>query len=330
MRESGLRITRELQFKTGDRFEFGRIVGCYGWGVSILNVRQGQMLTAEGVNFIPADPELLLFGFFDGNSDGFDDDLNFNNILGRSGEDLGTPDGMMGFALPFDGIPDVPAPIDLLDGVTWRVVFGEMTVRNLTEQTGIELMSIYREPNSNSRGVLEWSYGVRYLQVKDRFDVIGDGGFLDAMRIYTVTDNDIVGPQIGVRWTRQSGYFRLALESRFLAGFNYQRTDQSGVVASNQSFGGTNEPVNLSGNAFQHALTNQEFSPQGEFRADLVAKINRCVAFRAGYTALITGGVSRASERVVYTLPNFGINQFASTREVLVNHALTFGLEFNR
>ena len=101
-------------------------------------------------------------------------------------------------------------------------------------------------------------------------------------------------------------------------------------MATNQAFGGTNEPVNLTGNSFNHALTSQQFTPQGELRADTVFKINRCVAFRTGYTAIVTGGISRASEKVVYTLPNFGINPTASESEVLVSHALTFGLEFNR
>ena len=54
------------------------------------------------------------------------------------------------------------------------------------------------------------------------------------------------------------------------------------------------------------------------------------MAFRFGYTALVTSGISRASKRVVYTLPDFGINTFVSDNEVLVNNALTFGLEFNR
>lgn len=319
----------DQDFSTGDRFDFGYLNGNWGWAASILYVRQRQSVNATGVSYVPFDPDGLMSGYQDSNGDTFDDDLDFDNLFGRHGEDLGTPDGAGGFLAPFDGIPDTPAPADTGDLVTYLVTFGSMSAHNNTEMTGAELMNIYRTAGSNGDHTLDWYYGMRFLKIRDRFMISGSGGFLDAMTLDTDVVNDIVGPQIGGRWSHRTGSLVLSVEGRFLLGYNFQRSEQSGHVATNASPGGQNAPVSLTAHTANHALTDEQFAPLGELRFDMAYKINRTAAFRFGYTALVTTGIGRASEQVVYGLPTFGLNA-GDNDQTLFSNALTFGLELNR
>jgi hypothetical protein len=121
----------------------------------------------------------------------------------------------------------------------------------------------------------------------------------------------------------------LAIEGRFLLGINFQRTEQTGQVASNAVPGGQNQPVSLMPTAFYATQSDEEFAPVGELRVDTVYRINPWFGFRLGYTGFLAGGVSRASEKVIYELPHFGITRQASQTAVFSN-GLTFGLELNR
>lgn len=316
-------------FSTGDRFDFGYLDCSTGWAASVLHIRHGEGISATGVSYVPFDPDGLMSGYQNANGDAFDDDLNFNNLFGRNGEDLGTPDGAGGFLAPFDGIPDTPAPADTGDLVTYLVTFGSTSVQNSTEMTGVELMGIYR-PKATNVDTFDWYYGMRYLQIRDRFLISASGGFLDSMSLATNVDNDIVGPQVGARWAHRKGSFVFSAEGRFLLGYNFQRSKQSGNVATNAAPGGQNAPVSLTAHSTSRSVTDEQFSPLGELRLDMAYKINRVAAFRFGYTALVTSGIGRASEQVVYRLPDFGLNTAGNNDQTLFSNALTFGLEFNR
>ena len=320
----------DSDFSTGDRFDFGYVNGSWGCGASILYVKQDQGVNATGVSYVPFDPTGLMAGYQDSNGDTFDDDINFNNLFGRHGEDLGTPDGSGGFVAPFDGIPDTPAPADTGDLVTYLVTFGAMSVNNSTEMTGAELMTTYRTAGSNGERSLQYFYGMRFLQIRDRFLITGSGGFLDAMSLDTDVDNNLIGPQIGARWSHRTGSFVLSAEGRFLLGYNFQRTEQSGNIATNASPGGQNGPVSLTAHTANRAVTDDLFAPLGELRIDMSYKVNRWAAFRFGYTALVTTGIGRASEQVVYRLPDFGLNTNGNNDSTLFSNALTFGVELNR
>lgn len=319
----------DSDFSTGDRFDFGYVNDDCGWTASVLYVKQDQGINATGVSYVPFDPDGLMSGYLDANGDTFDDDLDFDNLFGRHGEDLGTPDGAGGFIAPFDGTPDTPAPADTDDLVTFLVTFGDMSVRNSTEMTGVELMSLYRHPTSHSERILDWYLGMRYLQIRDRFLISGTGGFLDTMSLDTDIDNDIVGPQIGARWSQRQGSFVMSVEGRFLLGYNFQRAEQLGNVARNASPGGQNAPVSLTAHSTNRGVSDEQFAPLGELRLDMAYKVNRTLALRFGYTALVATGIGRASEQVVYRLPDFGLNT-ADNDQTIFSNALTFGLELNR
>jgi hypothetical protein len=321
----------EAKFSGGDRVDFGCVEGESGWLVSVLHLKQDQGLSANGVHFVPSDPDGLLAGYVDGNGDSIDDDLNGNHVYGRYGADLGTSDGNTppSFSLPYDGVIDSAAAVDSGDMAFWLVTFNQMQVRNVTEITGVELMGLRRNWAGLGEDRLEWLCGARFLQIKDDFGITGSGGYLDASSWATNVRNDILGPQIGARWCRDRAYFTLAIEGRFLLGINFQRTEQTGQVASNAVPGGQNQPVSLMPTAFYATQSDEEFAPVGELRVDTVYRINPWFGFRLGYTGFLAGGVSRASEKVIYELPHFGITRQASQTAVFSN-GLTFGLELNR
>lgn len=314
----------------GGRLDFGRIEDRRGWMGSVLFHRHDDELAATGVWFVPSDPDGLMLGYQDSDNDGIDDDVNNNQIHGRSGQDLGTPDATTPgtFIAPFDGTPDQGAPIDSGDLVNWLITFSTFTATNSTDLTGFELMDVFR-PNGAGVHTVDWFYGLRYLEFRERFGVVASGGTLDTSSWNVDSDNDILGPQIGVRWAANREWFRFTAEGRFLAGYNFQSDRLNGGIAMNASAGGSNGPVALEASSFNSLQHNSEFSPMGEWRMEASYYASSWLAFRIGYTGMAIGGVSRASPKVSYALPNFGLTGAGSDETLLVN-GLNIGLEINR
>jgi hypothetical protein len=319
-------------FSSGRRYE----LGCAGdqWGLiaGLTTIDHEQTLSSGGGTVLFNDPGGLLNGFSDSNDDGYDDDLNHNNIYGRTGEDLGTPsdDEPPVYSVPFDGIPDTPAATDFGDMGWYSVTFSDLQATSHVEMDSVELMAFFRHPGSHFSQTLDWYLGVRYLRFSDELNVSGTESVMNGAFWDTSTENNIVGPQIGARWTRRWGYFGVTAEGRFTPGLNSQRAHQIGSYAGVPEPGGEpNGPANLFANSFTNSHRDIAFSPVGEWRLDATAKINRCVAFRIGYTGMVIGGISRAAPKIVYELPNFGLSQEGSN-EILLSHALTLGVEFNR
>jgi hypothetical protein len=319
------------EFSSGNRFEFGYQQSGAGLFVSVLKTHQVQSLTTHGVDFVPQDPYRMLAGYADGNGDGVDDDINNNNIYGRYGEDLGTSDGATppSYGLPYDGVVDTPAPIDTGDQVMWLVTYENVTVSNETELLGFEVMATHRDASYMVQNGLTWLYGIRYLQFNESFGLQGSGGFLDATSVSVDVENDLVGPQIGLRWNHEYGYLTLNAEGRFTAAANFQRADMVGSLATTQEPGGQNKPASLNALGFNAAIEDTAFSPIGEFRVETICRINPWIGFRLGYTGMVMGGVSRASEKVTYALPAFRLGSNGS-REVIYAGGVTLGVELNR
>lgn len=326
----------DVEFQSGHRVEFG-CRDCYsGWLVGYSYGSQSQGLTSSSVNFLPADPgfpnfaQSYLAGYSDGNGDGIDDDLNLNNFYGRFGEDVGTPDGMGGYNLPTDGTPDVPAPTDTGDLQIYLPVFDEASVQNTLTMSNLEIMYMTRM-NRDHTSNIELLYGVRYLDLEDYFSFSGTGGTLDATSVAVTSDNRLLGLQLGARWQKCFGAWYLNAEGRFLAAANMQNNQMQGHVASNilTNSNGQNGPVNLNPQSFNYAYSDNEWAPLGELRLQAILPINDWAAFRLGYTGFVVGGISRASQKVDYVLPRFGLNRSASNETVVFN-SFNLGFEINR
>jgi hypothetical protein len=226
-------------------------------------------------------------------------------------------------------------------------------MKNQTILNGVELTRDYRAARLHNGGYLEVMYGVRWFQIDDMFNVKGFGNgegtfavtllgttntfplnILDESQWFTRTFNNLIGPQLGFRWFRQRDHWITSVEGRFLAAANFQNTHQvtnmgSDVIQNSQddSPGADFEFVGLGTRTHQY---NTVFSPLGELRVNAAYLIGRSCALKVGYTGIVTGGISRASNRVDYNSPNLVGILPANNREVFFVNGLNFGVEFNR
>jgi hypothetical protein len=268
-----------------------------------------------------------------------------NNVYGRpplnwDSDDDGEPDANL--PAPFPPFPaNVPngddiipsgvagAGTDLGDRVAMATPFDTVDYSNRVSMDGVELMRMFRVPRFHDGSDLELYYGVRYLQVKDRMTLLATGGFLDATYMNTTITNNIVGPQIGVRWSHQRNRWTISSEGRFLAGFNAQSGSQYWVVGSEI----TNPPV-VNGPATttlsaRRSSNGETFAPAGEFRVQGSYYFTKSIAVKVGYTLLYVDGIQRAADSVNYSLPSFGINRH-NTEDYILTNGVNFGIEINR
>jgi|GEM_PF-2075555 len=316
----------------GQRLDFGNVNQDCGWFVSLWNVKQAQTYRTLGVAFVPSDPNNLMSGFVDGNGDSIDDDLDADNVYGRSGRDLGTFDAgpPPGFIAPFDGTPDVGAPVDTGDMVTWLQTFDNVVSSNKLTLINVELNRLYRVAGHSWANEIDYYYGLRYLQVKDIYNVTANGNFLDQSVWNAESDNNLIGPQLGLRWSRRNRAVGFSVDGRFFAAYNRQDNDLRGYTASNfPATGAANGPAALTSGSFVDGFGNDAFSPTGELRADMILKMSRSWALKVGYTGLVVGDISRASPKIVYALPRSSLVDVESDT-TLISHGVNFGLEYNR
>ena len=324
----------------GDRIEFGFLDGggnsncghCgSGWIASILDVDQDHSAKQSGVMILFDDPWGMLLGFQDGNGDGYDDDQNGDMVFGRHGQDLGTPDGMGGYMPPFDEIPDVPAPQDNGDLITWEPIYANVSVYSRTEASGLALSRFHtpRQYAGCDRGgtCVRFLWGVRYLDIDERFSLLGESSFFDETRIKADAHNFIIGPEIGVCLGRRHGPWSFGGEARFVPGVNIFSANQTGVIGTNaEQFAGqhpANRPLNLVAIAFTNRDEDEDFSAIAEWRAEVAYACTNWLSFRVGYTGIFISDVARASD-INYSLPSFGISDDRS--DVYIN-ALCLGAE---
>jgi hypothetical protein len=313
------------------RIEFGNICGHHGWMANVWWGTQNQSISGQGVTMVFRDPEGYLLGYSDADGDGIDDDINLNNTYGRHGVDLGTPNPdypptLPPYIAPFDGEIDQAAAPDTGDLLEYQVIFSQLTARNELQLFGTEWMGVHRADWATPLHGLDLYYGVRYLDVEDVFAVTATGGELGDSAWAVDADNRIVGPQIGGRWWLARGRTTFGVEGRFLAGANFQRTELSGNIASQAQPGRQNHPTFLVPNSFSSVIDETEFSAVGEVRLDAAYHAYDWLAFRVGYNALLVGGVSRASGKVIYELPSFTLTN-ANSQDTLFISALTLGVE---
>ncbi len=244
----------ETDWVWGNRFELGYMVDDTGWMVSTFHAHTQDKRYSDGfAQIVFNDPFHQTFGFVDITGDNYDDDLNSNNVYGRpingNFSANGTienfdPGGLLGF--PFDG---VVAPIDYGDRIFTPVIFGSLTLENKTTAWSVELMKLWRLQRLHYGGAWEWMMGARYFNMRDQFDLLGtndpdinpnvdpsfgtvNGGIIDQFRLNAEIDNHAVGPQLGARWSKQTGRWIVSSEGRFTAAVNFQQACVQGHYAT--------------------------------------------------------------------------------------------------
>lgn len=262
-------------------------------------------------------------GILDG--DGFADDLDNDGQYGPDGFDLMVP------GLQPDTIA-VGVPPDYDDLVELPTSFRTLSVRNATETNGVELMRMHQLSNrrymkKTQNNHLELYYGARFFQYRDEFIVSGEGGVLGRSFWDTQIHNNLVGPQIMVRWIRQQGQLSTNLQGRFMAGFNVSNWTQTGAIGEDLIPGDHNHPLYLQPKSFQYGRRDDDFAPLGELRMEAKYAVSKAVSANIGYSAMFVGGLRRSSTHIDYTLPNMGFI-VGDTESAFIN-GINLGFEVN-
>jgi hypothetical protein len=233
----------------------------------------------------------------------------------------------------------------LVDVGKMAVQFDELTQQQITTLNGVEATRVYRAPRLHKGGYFEVLYGVRWFQLQDAYIVTATnfdpGFFINPLMDSTwshVVQNNLVGPQIGLRWFRQRGRFVSSIDARFLAAANFQnlkmKTDLGDEIAAVvNTFNSTLNivvPRSFLGlGTDQHSFTTT-FAPMGELRVNVAYNVTSKVALTVGYTGMVVGGISRASNRIAYNENELITIKDGDDHQVFFVNGLNFGVTVNR
>lgn len=311
-------------FAWGERYEFGKFNKNNGWQVTVLDGPEFN----SGQNF----------GFGVG-----------DNLLGFGSVHIGftttSPDYFVGFIdimqndMPINGsidpilndpstdriIDDVNGNgiFDLGDTILFFPVWEQVNVRNVTETDGIELMRTYRLNNRHQmakRQGSQWGfgYGVRFFRIRDQFNVDAFGGVFGDSNWDTEIDNQIVGPQLQVRWEKQRARWNFNAQGRLMLGYNIQDMDQIANIGSDLLPGAQTDPIFADPTVSSAGRRDDEFSPLGELRVEASYQMTSAISLRLGYTAMFVDNIRRAATQVNYSLPNMGFRD-GGTQDIFIN-----------
>lgn len=211
----------------------------------------------------------------------------------------------------------------------FNVFFDQVTVRNRTEIDGVELMRMHELSTRHKLQQGRWdslrlTYGARFLSVKDDFYFQGIGSMLGRTTVDTDIENQIVGPQIGLKWTRRDGPWNFIVEARGTAGYNIVDVDQYGIFGEEAIPGALNRSATARTTTSVDGFRFDEFSPLGELRVQLQYRLATSVSLQAGYTAKYVGNIHRGGVSTAWNAPDFGVHDQTSD---LFTNGLNFGVE---
>jgi hypothetical protein len=236
----------------------------------------------------------------------------------------------VGFVLDPDGNV-ILVFTDFGDLHEFNIFFDSVNIRTSTETDGVELMwthnltnNHYMAKHQNNR--LTLSGGARFLRMYDQFRVDAEGSILGRSFWDTSFTNQIVGPQVGLRWENQRQRWRLSADTRFMFGYNVADWDQNGLMGEELIPGAVNRPLYARPTAFADGLQENEFSPVAELRVQASYHVWKGAALKAGYTGSYIGNIRRAASSVRYALPDMGYVD-AGTQDFLIN-GFDLGVEF--
>jgi hypothetical protein len=260
------------KFGPGGRYEFGYMdTNDYGWLCSIIShVSQNQGYSETGATVLFNDPTGFLQGFvgFGGSATGSsgtgsgtsqDADLNNNGVFGRDGNALGvpaTPDNgdartfiprfqYLSYTLhtELNGVEIMRmyrlprmhngAELDLLYGVRYFSFYDRFQVFGGNNPQGTEDGFGQQQPPSfNTGSTTTTGTGSETLPLPNFVTQTGTNIF-DNFLLTQKVQNNLIGPQIGLRYAMQRGRWQVSTEGRFFAPANFQNTHQQGTLASN-------------------------------------------------------------------------------------------------
>lgn len=323
----------KAEFGWGDRYELGFGDKEGGWLLGVqdgIDQTQGDVYGFGDINplggvYIPfLDPQFLMTGFVDINGDGIADDLDGDGQFGPDGVDTDDTPG------PDTNVPGFPPDFDDLASqpTTWQTV----AVSSHTTVDGVEINKFHNLKNDHmmakhQHNQFRLMYGVRFIRLRDQYNVDAFGGTLGDSFWHTQIDNNLVGPQLGLSWFHTRQKFRFELNSRFMAAYNIGNWDQTAALGSGLQNNVTpyNTPILWNNTYSTHGRQTEDFSPLAELRAQLSYQVTTAISAKLGYTATYMGNIHRAAPSIRYELPTMGFLDGSGENAVI--NALNFGVD---
>lgn len=272
-----------------------------------------------------------------GNYGGLEDNEDFDDTttVGGIADDLdGDLDSLFIIGIDTDGDGDIDTEIGTLtdfgDLYNFNVFFDQVNVRNRVELDGVELMFTHELDRSHKldrgrRDDLQLRYGVSFLRFRDDYDLEMLGSILGRTTVNHETDNQLVGPSVGLKWRRDHGKWDFSIDSQVSLAYNIVDHRQNGIIGEELIPAALNRPINGRTTTSVDSLNADDFSPMAEIRAEARYKVTKALALTIGYKAKFIDNIYRATDAVGYTIPYWSINNKKS--DVFIN-GFTMGVEF--
>lgn len=361
------------KFHVGQRYNFGFMNGHNGWECQVFTIGGNNNYSGQNVQV----------GFNDTITapDGYGNNYLKGIILNTSAKDTWHDCHTESrFAYQVGGDDDDDGEIVQTQDLyvdRMLVQFNDAEMWDDIDTWGVELNYLHRA-HATRIGMFELGLGVRYMKWNEEFGFWGGSNgfagngeiytpnFLDDTTLKTEADNNLVGPQIGLRWSRNTGRFGMEILAKFTAAYNAQKITNTctlgsngyvnGMWGPNSMYASTNNNNNgdsdndlniksvyyyapnvgasgISGYAHQSYGT---FTPVAElgikFKFDLTSKINLSL----GWSGIYAGNIARPAGMTDYSLDNttggsvLGINQDGDHKKNVFMHGFVFGITLNR
>lgn len=241
--------------------------------------------------------------------------------------------------------------LEILGGVRYKVLdekfdfFGHSTTKLTTEYTNtvIDILQQSNIVSNSGSSVVGQGENFSSNTQNEDFSIGADLGY----SIWNFrADNNLVGPQIGARYTLSNNRWRFSGETMFFAAMNRQNIHGTGDLglkpASSQDTNLTYTngnvmyaPINTVQNYFSYSNHFTEFSPCVEARFEATWHWTRCVSFKFGYEFLFMSNIARAAAVNNYKIHDdgtiFGVKDNKDDRNFdTIQHGVMFTAQFNR
>ncbi|MDO5113349.1 MAG: BBP7 family outer membrane beta-barrel protein [Planctomycetia bacterium] len=334
------------KWEVGQRYAFGFMNGHHGWECSVFTIGGKEEFSGNQVQV----------GFND------DDNSTGGNVLsgifnGGWGTDM--------WKTYFDDTAKLDPETGDIHVERMLVEFNEASMYNDINVWGVEL-NYLRRAHPTQIGMFEFGLGVRYMRWDEEFGFwggassqLGNGesyapNFMDDTTWTTEADNQLAGPQIALRWSRQTARFSMEIIGKFTAAVNAQSVSNYCAIATNPTGIGNaywnnslgEDEAEMFGNIYESQLGSNgkgrsdyhkdsftEFSPLVELGVKFNFNLTHAIKLSFGWNGIYAANLARPSEMTNYSLSNtnglMGILAENNDSDAFM-HGFTFGIVINR
>ena len=228
------------------------------------------------------------------------------------------------FNVPFlTVIPAVTLTVNGAPSDTQMILFDDGYNAELTSSMwGTQANWIANPVTPNNTLAVSPVLGLRYVKFEEALKISGTDVFTATNpHITSKSNNNFVGPQVGLRATLASKWLSLALEPKLMLGINRHQDS----VRTSQIFDVTN-PNTLSTNE------DTDFAPAFNIPATAKLHLSQNFSLFAGYELLWLSNASRATEQIVYDSGPLATDpsqiRLKKHREQVYAHGFMVGGEF--